>query len=247
MQPESGVSTTGFPGNGSPRPVVPAPRSASSLNVSRPIRVELISGNRLLVAALTLALSRTEPLQVVATHDRIETAMVDPGHVDQGPDVLVVDLGHGQPERATEVRVLREARPLVPVVMTSVPADLSVVVALIDAGARGLLTADAELQELVSAICTVAQGQAACSPPIVTLMVEAVAGGLPSVRATHPSLTPRERQVARLLEQGLSNKEIARRLDIKVATVKNHVHNILSKLELSNRARVRGPTGSGSR
>ena len=53
-----------------------------------------------------------------------------------------------------------------------------------------------------------------------------------------PDLTPRQREIARLLADGMSNKEIARRLDISVATVKDHVHSVLSRLELRRRGEV---------
>lgn len=244
--PESAFSSTAFPGTSNPGPAIPAPRAQHS-RLPQTIRVVLVSPNRLLVAALTLALARTAPLQVVRSHELIQNARADLVHLDPKPDVLVVDLDGGGGDSADEVRSFCEAWPCVRVVMTSVPPDLAVVLAFVEAGARGLLTVDSELHQLVSAIRTVAQGEAACSPAIVTVMLEALAHGPASARGMQSSLTPRERQVVRLLERGLSNKEIARQLDIKVATVKNHVHNILSKLELSNRSRVRGLTRPGSR
>jgi two-component system, NarL family, nitrate/nitrite response regulator NarL len=81
-------------------------------------------------------------------------------------------------------------------------------------------------------------GELGCSPQLAALMCRrlAVLAGRPAGSA----LSPRERQVARLVADGLSNKEIAQKLAIGPATVKNHVHNILDKLALRRRSAIAG-------
>lgn len=226
--------------NAAPQPGVPTPR-ADGLHLEQVFAAVLVGRNRLLVAALSAVLAKTGPVQVVRTHARIEEAVAEVRRLPQRPDVLVVDHDGELPERATEVRAFREAWPSVRVVVTSVPLELPTVRAYVEAGAQGVLGVDAELEDLVSAIRSVVRGQAACSPTITALLLQALTARPTDPAIDRSSLTPRERQVVRLLERGMSNKEIARQLDIKLATVKNHVHNILSKLELSNRGRVGVP------
>lgn len=248
VHPEPAITSTAFSRNGSSHSAVPSPRPGPAPPQQPTYGVVLVSRNRLLVNALALALARTVPVSVVRTYELIEQATAEFGHLDHHPDVLVVDPGRGAQECATAIMAFRRAWPLVPVLVTSVQPNCGSVVALIQAGVRGLLTDDSGLDELVSAIRTVARGQVACASTITTLMYDAVAAGssVEERAPAYPSLTPRERQVARLLERGMSNKEIARQLDIKLATVKNHVHNILAKLELASRGRVRGVGKSGS-
>src|SRR5439155_827652 len=105
---------------------------------------------------------------------------------------------------------------------------------------------EASIDDLVTVIESVARGEAICSPRVAAGLLRRVAalaaghgGDLPRAQ-----LTNREREIVRLIDNGLSNKEIARALGIEVATVKNHVHNILEKLQVHRRgeaaARVRG-------
>lgn len=220
-------------------PIVPAPRPRLESSSQRDVGVVLVSRSRLLVNSLAVALRSAAGLRVLRTHERVDQVMRDARRHGQKPDVLVVEHHRSLADHVAELVTIRETWPSVPVVMTSVPAETTTVTACIEAGARGLLTVDSGLDELVSAIHTVAHDQAACSPSITTVMLGAIASGLVVSQPEHPTLTPRERQVVRLLERGMSNKEIARQLDISVATVKNHVHNILAKLDLSNRGRVR--------
>jgi DNA-binding NarL/FixJ family response regulator len=90
---------------------------------------------------------------------------------------------------------------------------------------------------LVATLESATRGEALFSPRMAASLLRRVA----ALAATQPSpsaqvrLTPRERDIMRLLDEGLSNKEIAQRLGIEVATVKNHVHNILEKLQVHRR------------
>ncbi len=111
------------------------------------------------------------------------------------------------------------------------------VVACAEAGARGYVTRDQSGDELVEALESVARDEALCSPPIAAALMKRVAA-LATAAPAEPEvpLTRRELEIATLVERGLSNKEIAQRLVIEVATVKSHVHNILEKLNASHRA-----------
>jgi DNA-binding NarL/FixJ family response regulator len=112
------------------------------------------------------------------------------------------------------------------------------VIACAEAGAAGYVTRDASLPELIDVVESVAREEMVCSPRIAALLNRRVAAVAGARRGRPPAarLTPRETEIARLIAQGLSNKQIASRLSIEFATVKNHVHNILEKLEVERRA-----------
>jgi DNA-binding NarL/FixJ family response regulator len=117
-----------------------------------------------------------------------------------------------------------------------------------EAGVSGYVSSEASLDDLVGTIVRVARGEFPCSPRVAALLAQRISS-LAAQREPEvvvDRLTARELQILRLIDQGLSNKEIARRLDIGVSTVKNHVHNILDKTSASRRAQaaahVRTPT-----
>ncbi|WP_448318185.1 response regulator [Streptomyces sp. CO7] len=111
------------------------------------------------------------------------------------------------------------------------------------AGAAGFLLKSAEAAELLEAVRTVARGEGLIAPAVTRRLIAAFAAGAQDrpPRATGPgaeavkSLTPREREVLRCLGEGLSNAEIAARLEMAEATVKSHVSRLLAKLELRSR------------
>jgi two-component system nitrate/nitrite response regulator NarL len=112
------------------------------------------------------------------------------------------------------------------------------VIAYAEAGAVGYVTRDGSLRELIDVVESVARGEMLCSPRIAALLnrrVAAVAGARKG-RPPAARLTPRETEIVGLMAEGLSNKQIAHRLAIEFATVKNHVHRILEKLEVERRA-----------
>jgi DNA-binding NarL/FixJ family response regulator len=129
------------------------------------------------------------------------------------------------------------------------------VLACAETGVAGYVTRDASMDEVVATLLAVARGELACPPAIAASLFRHV--GTLSARRGEPApdvLTPREREIVELIEQGLSNKEISRRLSIGLSTVKNHVHNLLEKLHVPRRgaaaARLREPerehAGAGS-
>lgn len=116
------------------------------------------------------------------------------------------------------------------------------VVGWAEAGAAGYVSRDGTSDDLTATIRAVAGGETLFSPRMVAALLRRLAShaAASEVAAQPPEdvLTPRERQVADLISEGLSNKEIARRLCIELPTVKNHVHNILRKLEVSRRGQA---------
>ncbi|MDQ1480544.1 MAG: hypothetical protein QOI44_1405, partial [Actinomycetota bacterium] len=110
------------------------------------------------------------------------------------------------------------------------------VIATIRAGARGYVTKTIGPDELVEAVRAVAAGDAVFSPRLAGFVLDAFAGAAPP--STDPELeqlTPREREVLRLIARGYAYKEVARDLEISVKTVESHVSSVLRKLQLSSR------------
>lgn len=114
--------------------------------------------------------------------------------------------------------------------------DEAEVLACAEAGVAGFVDRDATLDDVTAALQAVLQGDVRCSPRVAAMMIRRVAA-LAGVGAQGPdrNITPREREISSLIDLGLSNKEIAVRLGIETATVKNHVHSLLEKLQVRRR------------
>jgi two-component system nitrate/nitrite response regulator NarL len=106
-----------------------------------------------------------------------------------------------------------------------------------EAGVSGYVTRDASIAELANVVERVTRGEVVCSPKIAGSLFRRVSALASEDRPgpTSARLTAREQEVVELIAEGLSNKEIAARLVIELATVKNHVHNILAKLNVGRR------------
>lgn len=159
------------------------------------------------------------------------------------PQVVLVALGPGA--GAALVRELVASAPGVNVVMLGVTDDDPEVLPLAEAGVAGYVTTEASGDEIVVVVESVARGEMPCSPRLAATLLHQVAALAQERRSPGAvgALTARERQIVQLLADGLSNKEIARGLQIEVATVKNHVHNILEKLSVSSRAEAAAVAG----
>jgi DNA-binding NarL/FixJ family response regulator len=129
--------------------------------------------------------------------------------------------------QAPEVRFLA-------ISVSDAPED---VISVIRAGARGYVTKTIEATELVDAIERVAAGDAVFSPRLAGFVLDAFASGTTPMRIDEEldQLTPREREVLRLIARGYAYKEVARQLTLSVKTVETHVSSVLRKLQLSNR------------
>ena len=170
------------------------------------------------------AASRAEAWQVL-TEQSMHIALVD-GHCDN----------------LTGLLAMLHAAPNPPkVVVLGIAEERNTVLALASEGIHGYLDKDAPLDDLVTAIRHARRDELACSPAIAGSLLRQVSR-LSTRQPGRPrldELTCRERELAQLIVEGLSNKEIASRLDISVATVKSHVHHILEKLGVHRRSKVR--------
>jgi two-component system, NarL family, nitrate/nitrite response regulator NarL len=156
----------------------------------------------------------------------------------RNPDVVVVDTA--LPGSLETIRLIHAACPKVRLVATAVPDRDADVIACAEAGAAGYATRDASAADLRDVIQRASSGEIVCSPRMAAALFLRIAT-LAAQGKNEPSLsrlTPREHEIVLLIEEGLSNKQIARRLQIELTTVKNHVHHILEKLGVGGRDAV---------
>jgi DNA-binding NarL/FixJ family response regulator len=152
------------------------------------------------------------------------------------PDVVVMDLRMPELDGIEATRRLsRLAVPPAVIVLTMFEDDDSVFAAM-RAGARGYLLKGAEQDEIVRAIRAAAAGEAIFGPEIAQRVIAHFATGTGSTSTAFPSLTEREREVLELIAEGKGNATIAHELMISLKTVRNHVSNIFTKLQVADRA-----------
>jgi two-component system, NarL family, nitrate/nitrite response regulator NarL len=151
------------------------------------------------------------------------------------PDVALIDTA--MPDALVAVRSIRATAPRVRIVALSVSESEPEIVACAEAGVSGYVTRDDSVADLVAALQSVERGEMLASPHLAATLLRRVTA-LAAERAdgSPARLTQRELEIVQLIHDGLSNKEIARRLYIELPTVKNHVHNILKKLGVPGRA-----------
>jgi DNA-binding NarL/FixJ family response regulator len=153
------------------------------------------------------------------------------------PDVVLLDVHMPDGGGLAVLEALGDSMPHTRVLALSVSDAAEDVIALIRAGARGYVTKTISAEDLADAIRRVASGDAVFSPRLAGFVLDAFrdAPVLPSVDPQIDQLTPREREVLRLLARGYAYKEIAAELFISIKTVETHASNVLRKLQLSNR------------
>jgi DNA-binding NarL/FixJ family response regulator len=178
-------------------------------------------------------------VQVIGEADEVEAAieMI----LERIPDVVLLDVHMpGGGGKAVLEEVLRQ-RPEVRFLALSVSDAAEDVIAVIRAGARGYVTKNISGPELIDAIRRVADGDAVFSQHLAGFVLDAFRQGgdsgtrPPSFDPELDQLTPREREVLRLIARGYAYKEIAAELAISTKTVESHVSAVLRKLQLSNR------------
>jgi DNA-binding NarL/FixJ family response regulator len=152
------------------------------------------------------------------------------------PDVVVMDLRMPDLDGIEATRRLaRVTKPPAVIVLTMFEDDDSVFAAM-RAGARGYLLKGAEQDQIVRAIRAAAAGEAIFGPEIASRVITHFATGAGSTVAAFPSLTDREREILEMVAAGKGNATIAHELAISLKTVRNHVSNIFTKLQVSDRA-----------
>jgi DNA-binding NarL/FixJ family response regulator len=152
------------------------------------------------------------------------------------PDIVVLDMA--MDESLAAVWDIARLVPETRIVALTVPDSEHAVITCAEAGIAGYVSRNGSLSDLVDAIEAAARGECVIPPKMVASLIRRVSM-LAADRAAETAaaeLTGREREIVDLIAQGLSNKQIGARLRIELATVKNHVHNILEKLHVHRRS-----------
>lgn len=216
-------------------------------------RILIVSDIRLYREGLALFLEGKDGAEVAGLCDSAALAVRDVGRL--APDVVLIDIGMaGAMETIQAVRSLDAG---IKVLALGLSEDQEEIVACAEAGIAGYVCRDASVEELMKTIDSAVREELRCSRKVARALLQRVSSLASQGRGRKAAqrLTPRERQIVSLMDRGLTNKEISRRLTIEVSTVKNHVHNILEKLGVHTRgeavARVRevhlGTLGLGGR
>jgi DNA-binding NarL/FixJ family response regulator len=201
-----------------------------------PHRIALLADIRFYREGLVRALERCPELDIVGSAP-VNAAGFELLTVAQ-PAFVLCEVGA---TRMTEiVHAILATVPGTKVVVIAIGDEELDAVACAEAGAAGYVSCEAGIDELVATITRVAQGEFPCSPRVASLLARRISSLAAHATPTDSAaaLTAREWQIVRLLEDGLSNKEIAAHLGIVVSTVKNHVHHILNKTRVSRRAQA---------
>jgi two-component system nitrate/nitrite response regulator NarL len=195
-------------------------------------RLFVLSDIRLLREGLVLALSQQPDVLVVGSSD----LSVSPTEISElRPDVVLLDAAKlGNLDLSLSLRQVLPSAKTVAFAVADADDDI---IACAEAGISGYVPSTGSIEEVVSAVHGAVCGELKCSPRTSALLFRGMArwsakrGPVPGYEV----LTQREKEIVMLLEQGWSNKEIARSLRIGYGTVKNHVHSILSKLQARRR------------
>jgi DNA-binding NarL/FixJ family response regulator len=200
-----------------------------------PIHLFILSDVRLLCEGLNSCLARQECLRITGHGD---LATPPEQIVDSGAAVLLVDIATSRGlQQSAACRALSPALKVVAIAVAEVERDI---LACAEAGVSGFVLRDGSISDVVAAIHNAMRDELVCSPRVAAALFGRLALLSARTVAREPAggvdtLTPREHEIIRFVGEGLSNKEIARALQIRNSTVKNHMHNVLSKLQIRRR------------
>lgn len=200
------------------------------------ITVLLAVAVRLFRDGLAMALGAHERLHVRVAAGPASEVLAEARSTQ--PDLVLVDVSL---DGALDLmRQLRSASPHTRILAFAVGDEVEAILDFMAAGAHGFFGANGSLAELVEVIERTVDGELPCSPRIAAQLLQQAVSR--SARTAAPvvasGLTSREREVFALLKKGRSNKEIAAELCIAEATVKNHVHHLLAKMQVSTRGKA---------
>ncbi|HEX6151077.1 MAG TPA: response regulator transcription factor [Nocardioides sp.] len=203
---------------------------------SEPVRVLVVDDQELFRRGLTMLLASEDGIDVVGeAGDGIEgTTLAE----SVAPDVVLLDVRMPRRSGIEACLAIKESVPSAKIIMLTVSDEEADLYEAVKSGASGYLLKDSSIEEVAQAVRVVSEGQSLISPSMAVKLIDefkqisrpekgAVGGGL--------RLTDRELEVLRLVATGMNNREIAKQLVISENTVKNHVRNILEKLQLHSR------------
>jgi DNA-binding NarL/FixJ family response regulator len=203
------------------------------------IQLILIEDNRLLREGLTAMLAEQRDIAVAGSSSSIDAALIKGA---KKPCVVLLDIGLRSQNSLRTVESIKQAAPDAKVIIMDLAPVQSDLFEYVKAGVAGFVLKDATFEDFLATIRTVADGGKVL-PPMLTgslfaQIVEHATRKGRRIPFSSVKMTKREFEVVELIAEGLSNKQIAKRLFLATDTVKGHVHNILEKLALHTRLEV---------
>lgn len=205
--------------------------------MSRTIRVSVLDERRLFREALAARLRSEQGIELSAATDRLRDVLAV---ARKHPlDVVLVDINSGRNRVLAIIWDIKSHLPDVRVVALGAAIDSETLLRCVEAGACGYTGPETSYEELLRRIREVAVGRTTCSPAVLCQVMSRIRELSCQRHQQQPpangGLSEREIEIVKLIALGLINKEISRRLEIRLSTVKNHVHNILQKLQVQRR------------
>jgi two-component system, NarL family, nitrate/nitrite response regulator NarL len=199
----------------------------------------IISDVRFFRESLAEVLPREGTLSICGLFGDLQEAL--PETANNRPDVILLD--EAFPGGLAAVGQIRGVAPQSQVVVIAVAETAEEVIAWAEAGAAGYIPRTAGLTDIVPLLADIKQGNQPCSASVAGGLLRRLSNGGTTSGGNHnlassPMLTARETQIAQMIAAGMSNKDIARRLNIGLATAKTHVHHLLGKLNLQRRGQT---------
>ncbi len=199
------------------------------------IRILIVDDHALIRQGLGKILAMEPQLQVVAeAADGTEAVELTR---KLGPDVVLMDINMPVMNGLEATKIIKEEFPETGVIALTIHDDEEYVFELVNAGVSGYVLKDVDAESLVEAVKYVAEGKSIIHPNVTSKLLDQFQK-LSQNKAEMPRLTPRETEVLQAIVQGLSNKEIGEMLFISEKTVKNHITNILRKLDVNDRTQA---------
>jgi len=204
------------------------------------IRLLLIEDNRLLRDGIAVMLKGIQDIKVVAVSGNGENSILKIHELK--PNIILLDLGLRSQNSLHVVEIVKKEFSQAKVIVMDLTPAQGDVLEFVKAGASGFILKDATLDDFLATIRSVAEGGKVL-PPILngSLFTQIIENAINRGRTNlHKAIrmTKREQEVIGLISDGLSNKEIAKRLHVAIYTIKSHVHNIMEKLTLHTRLEV---------
>lgn len=202
---------------------------------TEPIRVLVVDDQELFRRGLTMLLGQDADIQVVGeAEDGISGTELA---TTLAPDVVLLDVRMPRRTGVEACRAIKEAVPAAKIIMLTVSDEEADLYETVKNGASGYLLKDSSIEEVAQAVRVVQEGQSLISPSMAVKLIDEFKQMSRTDKEQSPGLklTERELEVLRLVAKGMNNREVAKELFISENTVKNHVRNILEKLQLHSR------------
>ena len=202
---------------------------------TEPVRVLVVDDHELFRRGLIMLLGDDSDIEVVG--EAADGVGATDLAVSTAPDVVLLDVRMPRRTGVEACRAIKEAVPTTKIIMLTVSDEEADLYESVKNGAAGYLLKDSSIEEVAHAIRVVNEGQSLISPSMAVKLIDEFKQMSKPDRETGPALrlTDRELEVLRLVAKGLNNREVAKELFISENTVKNHVRNILEKLQLHSR------------